>query len=303
LKHERATEELRELAALYALGSLTQQEARSFEVHLSEGCSICEFELRRFQHAAAGIGIAAAEIAAPDYIRDLLSARMQRESQSSAPVVQPTHIEKEKPVEELQEPEPAPSPVPFSFSSQHKRSTPAVFPWILVVILAVIAIVAFFSWRSEQEINAHLQARASAAQADTVRIQGELTIQREAIGYLGKILDSVGKPGVRIARLVVNATPAESSAALIWDTEKEQCLVMGSFPPEPAGKKYQLWFFGRSGEKVSAGLLRINPTGRTFLDLPVPKEAAGAAAAVVTLEPDNGSQIPTLPYFATGRLD
>jgi hypothetical protein len=44
-------------------------------------------------------------------------------------------------------------------------------------------------------------------------------------------------------------------------------------------------------------------TGRVFMTLPVPKEAAGATAVVVTLEPDNGAQIPTQPYCAAGRID
>ena len=72
MRHERATEEIRELTALYALGSLTQREARSFELHMNEGCSVCEAEFRKFKHAAAGIGFTAAEVAPPDYIRDLL---------------------------------------------------------------------------------------------------------------------------------------------------------------------------------------------------------------------------------------
>jgi hypothetical protein len=42
MRHERATEELRELAAFYALGSLTQHEAHSFEIHVQEGCPVCE---------------------------------------------------------------------------------------------------------------------------------------------------------------------------------------------------------------------------------------------------------------------
>ena len=36
MKHERLTEEVQELAALYALGALTQHEARSFEIHLRD---------------------------------------------------------------------------------------------------------------------------------------------------------------------------------------------------------------------------------------------------------------------------
>ena len=79
MKHGRATEELKEMAALYALGTLTQHEARSFEMHVKEGCPICESECRKFEQTVAKIGIAAEEVPVPDYIRDLLSARIERE--------------------------------------------------------------------------------------------------------------------------------------------------------------------------------------------------------------------------------
>ena len=72
MKHERATEEIRELAALYALGSLTQHEAHSFEIHLQEGCAVCEAEIHRLARTLAEMGFAAEEVPAPEYLRDLL---------------------------------------------------------------------------------------------------------------------------------------------------------------------------------------------------------------------------------------
>ena len=100
MKHERATEEIRELAALYALGSLTQHEAQSFEIHMQEGCSVCEAEYHRFARTIAGMGFAAEEVAAPDYIRDLLLARIEREGQPAAPTVAPSQDSKTEPQEE-----------------------------------------------------------------------------------------------------------------------------------------------------------------------------------------------------------
>ena len=85
MKHNGATDEIQELAALYALGSLSQREARSFELHLQEGCSSCAAELQTFQNTAAGIGLSAAEVEPPEYLRDLLSARIEREPQDEIP--------------------------------------------------------------------------------------------------------------------------------------------------------------------------------------------------------------------------
>ena len=51
-------DEMRDLAALYALGSLTQHEARSFEEHLNEGCKICKGELVGFEAVVSDLAFA-----------------------------------------------------------------------------------------------------------------------------------------------------------------------------------------------------------------------------------------------------
>ena len=52
--------EMRDFAALYALGSLTQREARSFEEHLNEGCRSCKRELGGFEAVVSDLGFAIA---------------------------------------------------------------------------------------------------------------------------------------------------------------------------------------------------------------------------------------------------
>ncbi|HEV8488061.1 MAG TPA: cupin domain-containing protein [Blastocatellia bacterium] len=54
-------DEMRDLAAPYALGSLTQHEARSFEEHLAEGCGSCEGELCGFEAVVSDLAFAVAE--------------------------------------------------------------------------------------------------------------------------------------------------------------------------------------------------------------------------------------------------
>jgi len=53
-------DEMRDLAALYALGSLTQHEARSFEEHLGEGCGSCTEELGEFNAVVTNLAFAVA---------------------------------------------------------------------------------------------------------------------------------------------------------------------------------------------------------------------------------------------------
>lgn len=58
MKHSVPLEEMRERAALYALGALTQHEARAFESHLAEGCEFCEAELQDFTEVADALAFA-----------------------------------------------------------------------------------------------------------------------------------------------------------------------------------------------------------------------------------------------------
>ncbi len=298
MRHERPTEELREIAALYALGSLTQQEARSFENHVEEGCPICEAEQRKYERAVAAIGLSAAEAAPPEYIRDLLSARIEREPQAPPRASTVNEAVEERPVMET----PRPNLPSFSMMTPPRKDRSNLFPWMIVVLLAILGLSAAYAWKSTLDLNALLQTKISAAQADLDDLRAKLDVHKISSGNLEQILSIAGKPGARLARLVLQTTPSASSAMVIWDTEKGSCLILGALPPPPEGKNYQLWFFTATA-KVSAGLFKLDSADRAFETVRVPGEAANAGVAVVTLEPDNGSKIPTFPYFAIGRIN
>jgi anti-sigma-K factor RskA len=298
LKHERATEEIRELAALYALGSLTQHEARSFEIHMQEGCSVCESEVHRFSHTIARIGFAAEEVAAPDYIRDLLLARIEREPQLTAHVIAPNQNGGTMPPHEKASPGTA---APF-FSSRLERERPRILPWILVAVIVVLAALAFYYWKSAQETQRQLQAKLSANRADAEELLKQIGAQKVRFAQLEEILAIANKPEARIARLIGQAATPSYAGAIFWDTKKNRCMALGSFLPTPQGKVHQLWFFSATA-KIPVGSLKPDSSGRVITSLRVPKDAAGATAAVVTLEPDNSSQIPTMPYCAAGRIE
>ena len=77
-----ATHAMTDVAALYALGALSQQEARSFEQHLQGGCAECEAELESFANTVAALGFSASDEQPPDRVRSALLARMARHGPS-----------------------------------------------------------------------------------------------------------------------------------------------------------------------------------------------------------------------------
>lgn len=298
MRHERATEELKELAALYALGCLTQHEAHSFETHIKEGCFVCEAELRNCRSAVAGIGLGVNEAPAPEYIRDLLSARIEREPKKKPdPAPAPGPAGKEEP------PRPArPAAPAFAAIAAAGDKGPNLLPWVLTATMALAVLIAIYAWNSGRNANAQLQQQLSAAQTDAENLKILFDSREVRAARYDEIARMAGKPGLKASRLIDQSASKEFSALVLWDTEEGQCLFLGELPPAPEGKTYQLWFFSIAA-KVPVRLLEAERTGQTFVKAPVPPEAMNATAAVVTLEPAGGSTVPTQPYSAAGRIE
>ncbi|NLT66207.1 MAG: anti-sigma factor [Acidobacteria bacterium] len=291
MRHERATEELRETASLYALGALTQHEACSLEIHMKEGCSTCEAEVRRFRRAAVTIGFAVDEIAPPDYIHDLLSARIERETQNPAPSRQPNPPAKE-----------TNASVPSSLFRQPEKERHSIFAWVLVAALVVAAAVAGYSWKIEQDRTVRLSNELATSRSDMADLQSLLDSRKSRIEELEQLLKSLSKPGSRLAHLKGQPAAPEPMGALVWDRELNECLVVGAFPEPPEGKTYQFWFLP-TGQTIPAGILQINPAGTTMVRFAIPEQAGNASSAILTIEPESGSSAPTFPYYALGRFD
>ena len=71
-----ATQGMTDVAVLYALGALSQHEARSFEEHLADGCDLCRAELESFDLTVTALAFSAPEEQPPDRVRAALLARV-----------------------------------------------------------------------------------------------------------------------------------------------------------------------------------------------------------------------------------
>ncbi len=300
MNHERVTEDIRELAALYALGSLTQHEAHSFEMHIKEGCAACEAELRRFKRTVAGIGFATEEINAPDHIREQLMARLEKESPSRTTTDAPVQQKETEPPE--REFSPPSRTAPAMFRSQQKDSSSFLWLYVAAFVFLVILGTTIYALYSAREANAQLEANLIAVNSDFDNLNILLDSQKEKNAQLEQILSVIAKPETRIARLVEQTPDRSSLGAIVWDTEQNHCLLLGSLPPAPSGKVRQLWFI-KPAARVSAGVIPVDPRGRIFTEISVPESAAGASSILITMEPENGSQVPTSPYYAAGRFN
>ena len=224
------------------------------------------------------MGFAAEEVPAPEYLRDLLLARIEREGK---PAAQGSRARPKKRRPSPRRKNPLSAAAAPLFAAQPKREKPRILPWILAVALVVLAIASFFLWKMSKDTNNQLQAKLSASQIDLAELQKQIDAGKEKSADLEQIWVIINRPGARIARLIGQAATPSNVGAILWDTEHAECLALGSFQAIPQGKAYQLWFFSAT-KKVPVGLIRTDAEGRFFMKFPVPKEAEGATAVVVT---------------------
>ena len=83
--HRFSQQEMSERASLYALGALSQWEARAFEEHLAEGCKECAAELQSFEEATRSLALAVPEQEPPPRVRaSLLSMVVEEKEKASS---------------------------------------------------------------------------------------------------------------------------------------------------------------------------------------------------------------------------
>ena len=292
MKHECITKEGQEIAALYALGALSQFEARAFDAHLREGCPACDLELKQFGEVVGLLGAAVEPVAPSGYVRDLLSLRIQREISDS--------------------PKPAAPVIPFpgqpvvSRTPDRVSSTAAAswLPWAVAAAFLLAFVFSFAAWRtSRSALQAEVdQIRDSASPVlnENAELKEKLRKESASLNELAQINSVLSSPGWRSLQLQGQEPAPSSSATVYWDVQGNRWIVTADLPPAPEGKVYQLWFVTPEA-KISAGLIRPDRTGHGFAALQFPPDIGPLAAAAITLEPEGGSDQPTMPIYAMGN--
>jgi anti-sigma-K factor RskA len=292
LKHDRVTEEIQETAALYALGALSQQEARAFDLHLMEGCEVCKAELTQFDQVTSVLGSATLPVTPSAYLRDLLTVRIEKEaarprSASGSVVAFP---EKRSAAKKLLGRVPSGS---------------ALVPWAVAAALLIAFAYTFISWRSERQ-SMHSTLDQERAQRykysdENASLKDQINKETELSTELAQINAVLSSPQYKVLYLSGQGPSPEATARVYWDIRGSRWVVTANLPPAPQGKIYQLWFV-TSAAKVSAGLIKPDKTGHGFAVLAYPPTLPRVQKTAITLEPDGGSPQPTSDIYAIGNV-
>jgi len=287
LKHDTITDEAQEAAALYALGALCQQDARAFELHLEDGCLVCQREKQSFDRVVAGIGSGAGAVDPPAHLRQALSERISRERQRPRPVTASARV--------------APLPErPIRKPVQPARASVAL-PWAIAAFLAIAFAGSFLWWQSRHDqlvAESRNQIQAALEQAEKMRAERDQKDERmkEQLA-INQVLSS---PGSKMIDLSGESVAPSASGRIYWDVKTGQWIVTAQLPVAPAGKTYQLWFV-TADAKISAGLIKPDESGHGFAQMKYPPNVSSLIAAAITLEPEGGSAQPTMPIYAIGK--
>jgi hypothetical protein len=323
LKHERATEEVQERAALYALGSMAQLEAKSFDAHLKEGCPACETLVRHYLKIVEGMGFAVPDAEVPAYLRDLLTSRIERESRPVYQYQGPEDNSPHEPVqEELEEYEDAVEPelyeiprevAPSFTMPSSSRFRAGILPWVLAVLALAASISFFVLWKNADNryassmVNEKQRSAAAAAEAEKLKNAEIEKVRAEAESAArpdeasGKLLEILSDSQLRGATLTSQQEGVSASMTAFSDKDKKRWMVIGRLPEPPAGKSYQLWLI--SGDrKFNGGILEKLSGGLYFKIAEFPPGAAKGNLGAVTVEPKGGSQQPTVRAMLLGKL-
>jgi anti-sigma-K factor RskA len=295
LKHENLSEEVQSTAALYALGALSQSEARAFEAHLEEGCENCLIELGGFEEVAGLLGLSSIDANPPDYLRDMLALRISNEEEAK-------QFETKL---DLSNESPHAGSIAYLEPSKSRKGGDlwrVVLPWVIAASLVIALTASLLSWRAERKSYtgtiAELSQERDEMGSEMTELNHDLLKKNVELGLINSVLDS---PRLRVINLKGQGEVAqESSGKIYWDEQQNKWVVSAKLPPAPEGKVYQLWFV-TPDQKISAGLLQTDMNGQGLAMMDVPGAPGSLAAAAITLEPAGGSEQPTLPIYLMGQ--
>jgi anti-sigma-K factor RskA len=269
MKHE----DYQELLTANALSALDAADARVLAMHL-ESCADCRSQAEEWEKTAAMLAFDADSLEPSPQVRENIIAAIRSDSSQNAANQRATADSERAHV------------IPFARPARTGRSSFSSYAAIAAMIAVVgLAISLLLLWQQKRANDAQV-ARLST---DVSEMQAELQRQREVVSL-------ITSPGAHMAELAGTNIAPGAHAMIAYDKDGQAMLMARGLPAVPSGKAYQLWFI-KDGKKMPGKVFKIDPSGTGMLKDHVPAEALNAAVFAITLEPENGVQVPTGAVF------
>jgi anti-sigma-K factor RskA len=259
-------EEIRELAAVYALGGLDGEDRSRFEALLEARDPEATSALHDFEGTLLEVAVGAPEVP-PARIKQALMERIGAEERP-APV------------------RPAVRRAPADRLASRRSWWPAVWAAAMAAGIAAIAV--------GLSLSASYEKRLDALAQETRTLRAELDRQQ---GMLALIRD----PATQVIALSGLEPAPSAKARMIWNAPAGGLLVAAGLPAPPSGKTYQLWAIAGKDAPVSAGVFEVDARGMGSLRVPPLPGVENVDVFAVTLEPAGGVPAPTGQMYLAGK--
>jgi len=254
-----------ELAPLAALDALDGQDFLDFREHVP-GCAECQAELAAYEEVAGRMGASVSAVPPPPAVRDRVLASIGAAVGTPRP------------------PRPAPR------------------WWLAALATAAAAALALDLLATRAELE-RMQDRAAALERQVEQARQEVSQLRDELVEARSVRDLVARPESRLTSLAGLKPAPEARGRMIWNAATREAVLLASgLDRAAAGKAYEIWVIGPSGQPAPAGVFQPRPDGSAVVPLPKVEDTALPRTFAVTVEPATGSASPTGPMVLAGAV-
>ncbi len=164
--------------------------------------------------------------------------------------------------------------------------------WILAptLVAAALALVVVLLGRQ----NYALRQQVAGMQSDATAQQVELRRAHEIVSTL------TASDGLRVTLVAAKSPPQPQGKAFYVRDRSSLIFIASNMPAVPPQKAYELWLIPTSGTPIPAGVFKPDAHGSaTVLNPPLPV-GVEAKTFAITIEPETGSTVPTMPIVMLG---
>jgi anti-sigma-K factor RskA len=84
----------------------------------------------------------------------------------------------------------------------------------------------------------------------------------------------------------------------VFDQKSGRAVLMtDGLPMTSADKAYEVWFIPKGHAPMPGKVFTVDPAGHAMITDQMPSEAMKDAVIAITVEPKNGSTVPTMPIY------
>jgi hypothetical protein len=276
---------------LFAMQLLSSEEAHAIAGHI-ERCAECREELGRVLADIAACAIAVDLEAPPAMARQRLLNQVAREK-------------KVVPIAQQQKLPQAQSQAPANIAAfgrtgsvltaeerPAKRSSRSIVAWSGWAVVAGLAVAVSYLYGNHKALNNTIAAQS-----------GQIQRLNTDAASAHQLMDALTDP--RAVRVTLTSKPLPKAGPIggvTYNRDKGTLVFLASeLDPLQMYKTYELWIIPQDGSApIPAGTFHPDDQGNASVIMPDLPKGISAKAFGVTIEPEGGSQTPTLPIIMVG---